>query len=79
VLPTAPAADEVASGLSDEVQTALGALPQDFRGAVVLCDVAGLPYEEIARIENVPLGTIKSRIFNARVALREQLRPYLEA
>ena len=65
--------------LGGQIQAALEKLPPKLRSAVVLYDVEGLPYEEIARIENVPLGTIKSRIFNARVALREQLRPYLEA
>ena len=73
VLPTAPAADEVASGLSDEVQTALGALPQDFRAAVVLCDVAGLPYEEIAAQLGVPVGTVRSRIHRGRRLLRAAL------
>ena len=46
VIPPAPAADEVSTGFSDEVQAALAALPEEFRSAVVLCDVADLPYEE---------------------------------
>ena len=64
--------------LGAQIQAALETLPPKLRSAVVLHDVEGLPYEEIAIIEKVPLGTIKSRIFNGRVALREQLRPYLE-
>ncbi len=64
--------------LGAQIQAALEKLPPKLRSAVVLHDVEGLPYEEIATIERVPLGTIKSRIFNGRVALREQLRPYLE-
>lgn len=64
--------------LGAQIQAALEKLPPKLRSAVVLHDVEGLPYEEIATIEGVPLGTIKSRIFNGRVALREQLRPYLE-
>jgi RNA polymerase sigma-70 factor (ECF subfamily) len=65
--------------LGAQIQTALEKLPPKLRSAVVLHDVEGLPYEEIAAIEKIPLGTVKSRIFNARVALREQLRPYIEA
>ena len=65
--------------LGAQIQTALEKLPPRLRSAVVLYDVEGLPYDEIARIEHIPLGTVKSRIFNARVALRQHLRPYLDA
>lgn len=65
--------------LGGQIQAALERLPPKLRSAVILHDVEGLPYEEIAQIEKVPLGTVKSRIFNARVALREHLRPYIEA
>jgi RNA polymerase sigma-70 factor, ECF subfamily len=65
--------------LASHIQAALQKLPTKLRSAVVLHDVEGMPYEEIAAAENVPLGTVKSRIFNARVALREHLRPYLES
>ncbi len=64
--------------LGAHIQAALQKLPPKLRSAVVLHDVEGLAYEEIAQTERVPLGTVKSRIFNARVALREHLRPYLE-
>jgi RNA polymerase sigma-70 factor (ECF subfamily) len=64
--------------LGAQIQTALEKLPPKLRAAVVLHDIEGLPYEEIAAVEHIPLGTVKSRIFNARVALREHLRPYLE-
>lgn len=63
--------------LGTQIQSALDKLPAKLRAAVVLHDVEGLAYEEIAAVEGVPLGTIKSRIFNARVTLREHLRPYL--
>ena len=65
--------------LGEQIQAALEKLPPKLRAAVVLHDVEGLAYEEIATIEKIPLGTVKSRIFNARVALRQHLRPYLEA
>ena len=65
--------------LGAHIEDALRKLPPKLRSAVVLHDVEGLAYEEIALAESVPLGTVKSRIFNARVALREHLRPYLES
>lgn len=65
--------------LGVHIQAALQKLPPKLRSAVVLHDIEGLAYEEIAQAERIPLGTVKSRIFNARVALREHLRPYLEA
>ena len=65
--------------LGGQIEAALAKLPSKLRSAVVLHDIEGLAYEEIAEVEKIPLGTVKSRIFNARVALREQLRPYLEA
>ncbi len=64
--------------LGSHIQAALEKLPPKLRSAVVLHDIEGLAYEEIAQLEQIPLGTVKSRIFNARVSLREHLRPYLE-
>ena len=52
---------------------ALGQLPAEFRAAVVLRDLQGLAYDEIARILRVPIGTVRSRISRAREALRVQL------
>jgi RNA polymerase sigma-70 factor (ECF subfamily) len=57
----------------DDVERALQALPPDFRVAVVLCDVEGLSYEEIARILGAKLGTVRSRIHRGRAMLREAL------
>ena len=65
--------------LGAHIQSALQKLPPKLRSAVILHDIEGLAYEEIAQAERIPLGTVKSRIFNARVALREHLRPYLES
>ncbi len=55
------------------VRRALRALPADLREAVVLCDLQGLPYEEIAQALAVPLGTIKSRINRGRIELARRL------
>jgi RNA polymerase sigma-70 factor, ECF subfamily len=65
--------------LAGHIEAAISRLPTKLRAAILLHDVEGLAYEEIAEVEKVPLGTVKSRIFNGRVALRESLRPYLEA
>jgi RNA polymerase sigma-70 factor, ECF subfamily len=73
VLPPAPAADEVQTGLSDEIQHALGELPEEFRVPVVLCDVSDLSYEQIAEATGVPIGTVRSRIHRGRRMLRAAL------
>jgi RNA polymerase sigma factor (sigma-70 family) len=57
----------------DDVEGALAALPPDFRAAVVLCDVEGLSYEEIADILGAKLGTVRSRIHRGRSMLRSAL------
>ena len=57
----------------DDVEVALAALPPDFRVAVVLCDVEGLSYEEIADIMGAKLGTVRSRIHRGRAMLRSAL------
>jgi RNA polymerase sigma-70 factor (ECF subfamily) len=73
VLPASPAADEVRQDMSDEVQHALSSLPDDFRTAVVLCDVVGMSYDEIAASQGVPVGTVRSRIHRGRRMLRTAL------
>jgi RNA polymerase sigma-70 factor (ECF subfamily) len=57
----------------DDVQRALDALSADFRAAVVLCDIEGLSYEEIATTLGIKLGTVRSRIHRGRSQLRESL------
>jgi len=57
----------------DDIETALATLPPDFRAAVVLCDVEGLSYEEIAEIMGAKLGTVRSRIHRGRTMLRKAL------
>jgi RNA polymerase sigma-70 factor (ECF subfamily) len=59
--------------LDPDVQAALDSLPLDFRVAVVLCDIEGLSYEEIAATLGIKLGTVRSRIHRGRLALRESL------
>ena len=75
VLVGAPAADEALAmeSLPDHLQAAIAELPEEFRTAVVLCDVAGLSYAEIAEQSGVPVGTVRSRVHRGRLRLREVL------
>ena len=61
------------SRLSEDLQRALLDLPYDFREAVVMCDVVGLSYDEIAAATSVPVGTVRSRIHRGRKMLRGML------
>jgi RNA polymerase sigma-70 factor (ECF subfamily) len=63
--------------VQSRVHEALQTLPYDLRIAVVLYDIEGLPYGEIARVLEVPEGTVKSRIHRARQALRERLKAFV--
>jgi RNA polymerase sigma-70 factor (ECF subfamily) len=71
----APPPDEVLAAvrLGEDVQAALLELPYEFREAVVLCDVVGLTYDEIAEAVGIPIGTVRSRIHRGRTMLRERL------
>lgn len=69
----------VERSVSDDVQRALESLPEDFRTAVVLCDVQGLSYKEIADIMQTPVGTVMSRLFRGRKLLAAALREFAVA
>jgi RNA polymerase sigma-70 factor (ECF subfamily) len=79
VLPGGLAADEAlaAAGLPDHIQAALAGLAPDYRAAVVLCDVVGMSYQEIAEAIDVPVGTVRSRIHRGRASLRDVLKEVL--
>ena len=62
--------------VSAEVEEALSKVPSDFRTAVLLSDVEGLTYEEIAEATEVPIGTVRSRIARGRAILRRELERY---
>ena len=61
------------AGLEHDVAAALAALPPEFRAAVVLCDIEGMSYEEIAGVLDVKIGTVRSRIHRGRAQLRDAL------
>ncbi|MCE9646116.1 MAG: sigma-70 family RNA polymerase sigma factor [Chloroflexi bacterium] len=73
-----PAERSEADELEHAVQHCLDALPTDFRTVVVLADIQGMDYSEVASAARVPLGTIKSRLARARLRLRECLRGFEE-
>jgi len=62
--------------VDDRVLAAIDALPDEFREAVILVDSEGLSYEEAAQVLEVPIGTLKSRLFRARRRLQRQLYDY---
>lgn len=64
--------------MGDEVTTAINSLPIDFRTVILLCDIEGFTYEEISKIIDVPIGTVRSRLFRARNMLKEKLKSYAE-
>jgi RNA polymerase sigma-70 factor (ECF subfamily) len=59
-----------------EIESALGKVPDDFRIAVVLSDIEGLSYQEIADATDVPIGTVRSRIARGRAILRKELERF---
>jgi len=63
--------------IAETVQAALDGLPEDLRTAIVLRELDGLSYEEIATAMDCPIGTVRSRIFRAREAIDKRLRPLL--
>jgi RNA polymerase sigma-70 factor (ECF subfamily) len=66
-----------AAELTGRVQQAIAQLTPKLRAVVLLFDMQGLSYEEIAEALRLPLGTVKSRLFNARSRLKELLEPYV--
>jgi len=64
--------------LSAKINAALATLPEYHRAVILLREVEGMSYEEMAQVLDVPKGTIMSRLFHARRKLQEQLQPYLE-
>ncbi|MBU6404904.1 MAG: RNA polymerase sigma factor RpoE [Metallibacterium scheffleri] len=64
--------------IEQTVFSTVQALPEDLRMAITLREVEGMSYEEIAEVMNCPIGTVRSRIFRAREAIEQNLRPLLD-
>ena len=71
--------DSVRDLIGDEVASALNSLDVDFRTIIVLCDIEGFSYEEMAKILDIPIGTVRSRLHRARTILKENLRGYAQS
>ena len=64
--------------IAQTVNAAIEALSEDLRQAITLREIEGLSYEEISEVMNCPIGTVRSRIFRAREAIAQRLRPLLD-
>lgn len=62
--------------IGDEVTKALNHLPVEFKVIIILCDLEGFTYEEMSKILDIPIGTVRSRLHRARTLLRERLIKY---
>lgn len=72
--------EEIYQGMmGDEVTNAVNYLPVDFRAVILLCDIEGFTYEEISKIIDIPIGTVRSRLHRARNMLKDKLRNYAES
>jgi RNA polymerase sigma-70 factor (ECF subfamily) len=72
--------EEIFEGMmGDEVTIAINSLPIDFRTVILLCDVEDFTYEEISKIIDIPIGTVRSRLHRARNMLKEKLTEYAKS
>lgn len=65
--------------IGDEISNALNALDVDFRTVIILCDLEGFKYDEMAKILDIPIGTVRSRLHRARNLLKEKLSEYAKS
>jgi RNA polymerase sigma-70 factor (ECF subfamily) len=72
-----PEAELMSKQIARTVNESMEALPEELRTAITLREIEGLSYEEIATVMACPIGTVRSRIFRAREAIAERLRPQL--
>jgi RNA polymerase sigma-70 factor (ECF subfamily) len=72
-------AESVKDMLGDEISNALNALAVDFRTVIILADLEGFTYEEMAKILDIPIGTVRSRLHRARNLLKDQLKEYAQS
>jgi RNA polymerase sigma-70 factor (ECF subfamily) len=71
-------AESVKDMLGDEISNALNSLAVDFRTVIILSDLEGFTYEEMAKILDIPIGTVRSRLHRARNLLKDKLRGYAQ-
>jgi len=71
--------DSLKDMIGDEISNALNSLDVDFRTVIILCDLEGFKYEEMAKILDIPIGTVRSRLHRARQLLKEKLSEYAKS
>ncbi len=74
-----PERELLTNEIAETVQAALDALPEDLRTAIILRELEGMSYQEIATTMDCPIGTVRSRIFRAREAIDNRLQPLLQS
>ena len=72
-------AESVRDMLGDEISNALNGLAVDFRTVIILADLEGFTYEEMAKILDIPIGTVRSRLHRARHLLKDTLKSYAQS
>lgn len=72
-----PESEMASRQIADTVNKAINDLPEELRNAIVMREIDGMSYEDIAESMNCPIGTVRSRIFRAREAIATKLRPLL--
>ena len=70
--------DTVKSMMGDEISNALNSLAVEFRTVIILCDLEDFTYEEMSKILDIPIGTVRSRLHRARNLLKEKLQSYAQ-
>src|SRR6187431_1517340 len=68
--------DSLKDMIGDEISNALNSLDVDFKTVIILCDLEGFKYDEMAKILDIPIGTVRSRLHRARNLLKEKLSEY---
>ena len=71
--------DTVKNLIGDEISMAMESLDVDFRTVIILCDMEGFTYEEMSKILDIPIGTVRSRLHRARNLLKEKLQSYAKS
>ena len=71
--------ESLSNMIGDEISNALNSLDVDFKTVIILCDLEGFKYEEMAKILDIPIGTVRSRLHRARGLLKEKLSVYAKS
>jgi RNA polymerase sigma factor (sigma-70 family) len=71
--------ESLSNMIGDEISNALNSLDIDFKTVIILCDLEGFKYEEMAKILDIPIGTVRSRLHRARGLLKEKLNQYAKS